>query len=503
MESRMNPLTIFLTGAGGVMGGAALEIFMADKKHKQNQFVVLDLPTKANKKKLTPYLKYPNVKIIWGDLSRYEDTLQAVNGTDYILHAAAVIPPAADFDPDLAERVNVGAVRNILRAIKQQPYPDRVKLVNIGSVAETGDRMPPIHVGRTGDPIYPSIYDVYATTKIEAERLVAESGLRRWVSLRQTFILINNVNPVPIMYHMPLQTCFEAISRQDAGRVLVNIVDPDLPDSFWRKFYNIGGGETMRSNYYTFLKRSMEAAGLDIMKIQDRSWFALQNFHCQWFEDSDLLETFLNFRTYSLDQYFEDLSSSISPIVKLAAKILPGSWIKHFTFRPAAEKRVDSPLQWIRTNPLRTAAFYKTRQHYEEIPSWDEGTFSLPASGEYIRLDHGYDETKPVEELDLADMQQAAVFRGGKCLSSSMMKGDIHHKLEWECCFGHTFEMAPNTVLFGGHWCPECSPPAWNYAAEARMNPFLAQVWNVHHERSEETIYPLECMYDLKTAPGK
>ena len=51
-----------------------------------------------------------------------------------------------------------------------------------GTVAATGDRMPPIHWGRIGDPLKPSIYDFYAVTKIAGERAVLESlqHLRRF-----------------------------------------------------------------------------------------------------------------------------------------------------------------------------------------------------------------------------------------------------------------------------------------------------------------------------------
>ena len=76
----------------------------------------------------------------------------------------------------------MGGTRNVVGAIKAQPDPDAVRLVHIGSVAQTGHRPAPIHWGRTGDPIKISKYDHYARTKTEAEAPVAESGLSHWVS---------------------------------------------------------------------------------------------------------------------------------------------------------------------------------------------------------------------------------------------------------------------------------------------------------------------------------
>ena len=94
------------------------------------------------------------------------------------------------------------------------------------------------------------------------------------------------------------------------------------------------------------------------------------------------------------------------------------------------------------------------------------------------RLSHGYDENKPLAELDIEDMREAAAFRGGKCLSESMVKGDLATKLEWECAFGHRFSASPALVLLGGHWCDECMPAPWRFDEKAKLNPFLAQVWN-------------------------
>lgn len=79
--------------------------------------------------------------------------------------------------------------------------PDAIRQGNIGTVAQTGDRLPPIRVGRTGDPILPSAYDYYACSKVETERIVAESGRKNWISLRQTFILAFYLDHMPIMFH--------------------------------------------------------------------------------------------------------------------------------------------------------------------------------------------------------------------------------------------------------------------------------------------------------------
>lgn len=55
--------------------------------------------------------------------------------------------------------INYGSTRNLIRAVYEPGQQEHTRLVYIGTVAETGDRMPPIHWGRVGDPIKPSITD--------------------------------------------------------------------------------------------------------------------------------------------------------------------------------------------------------------------------------------------------------------------------------------------------------------------------------------------------------
>lgn len=96
------------------------------------------------------------------------------------------------------------------------------------------------------------------------------------------------------------------------------------------------------------------------------------------------------------------------------------------------------------------------------------------------------------------DMRKAAEFRGGKCLSPAMTKGDLSTPLDWECQFGHRFKASPTLVLLGGHWCPECLPLPWNYDEIAKGNPFFAQVWYPFHDKKEHNVYDESIFTDFK-----
>ena len=489
----MNKKTIFLTGATGVMGSAVLKEFMGLRDRFDLRLLVR--PGKANRKKIKPLENEPGIDIIWGDMVNYDDILRGVTGADYVLHVGGMVSPKADYLPRTTRKVNVTAAENIAKAVMAQPNADAIKVVYIGSVAQTSDRNPPIHWGRTGDPICISVYDHYAISKTLAEKAFVESGIKNWVCLRQSGILhpgvLNNFDP--IMFHVPLRGVLEWATVEDSGRLLANLCDDDakgtLPADFWNRFYNIGSGEAYRITNYDFMCRLLKALSCPPPeKIFEANWFALRNFHGQWYTDSDTLEEYLHFReNLPLDDYFERLKASLPGYFRLA-KLAPASIIK-VVMRIMAHKKGLGTMNWIRSrNPERINSYFGTYETWQEIPGWDGFDLSHPGNTP-VHIDHGYDETKPTGDLDIDDMHAAAAFRGGKCLSETMTKGDMATKLDWECQFGHRFSASPALVLQGGHWCPECLPPSWNYDEIAAGNPFFAQVWHPLHGKDERNFY--------------
>ena len=130
--------TVFLTGASGTMGWEGFQQFYAKKD--EFTIVVLLRDSKKNRKLFEPYMNDPAVKIVWGDLKNYENVLECVTGSDYVLHVGGMVSPSADYLPIATIKTNVGAAQNIVKAVKAQPDPDAIKVVYIGTVAETGER---------------------------------------------------------------------------------------------------------------------------------------------------------------------------------------------------------------------------------------------------------------------------------------------------------------------------------------------------------------------------
>lgn len=480
--------TILITGSTGVMGGETLKEF---SKHTDKfNLKLFARPGKKNLKKLKNYINNPSAEIIWGDLRNFDDVKRAVEGSDVVLHIGGMVSPVADHFPELTLEVNERAAKNIVEAIKLQDNRDDISLVYIGSVAQTGNHDEPTHWGRTGDPIMAADFDYYAISKIKAERIVAESGLKKWVSLRQSGILHPGLifkGSDPISFHVPLRGVLEWATVEDSARLMVKVSDKDVPEDFWQKFYNIGSGKAFRLTNYEFEKLLLDTLGCPPPeKVFETSWFATRNFHGEWYVDSDRLNEILPFREeIGATEYFKRMKSKM-PWYMALTPLAPAFIIK-LVMKQVAKTKDLGTLNWLSRNDKedRIKSYFGSREAQRNIPSWDKFDLSRPSEDPKL-LSHGYDEEKAKSELDIEDMKEAAKFRGGKCNSDRMDKGDLKTPLEWECGFGHKFMASPNLVLKGGHWCPECLPAPWRYEAEAKLNPFLAQVWRSAHPEMDD-----------------
>jgi hypothetical protein len=283
--------------------------------------------------------------------------------------------------------------------------------------------------------------------------------------------LVKNLDP--IIYHIPIKGVFEWSTIEDSANLMLKIVSNKLPYEFWRNFYNIGSGDEYRLTNYEFTEILLNIMGFPARKVFDSNWFALKNFHGHWYTDSDVLENWLHFRlNIPVKEYFKNFEKKISFLYRLA-KLVPSIFAKKLVMEPLTKKRIFGTMSWIQNNDQnRISSYFGNRSNWENIPSWDKIDLSRPSRVQ-TKLNHGFDENKPEKYLDLEDMKEAAKFRGGEVLNDSMLKGDLFTPLKWKCGFGHVFEMTPNLVLKGGHWCPKELPFPWNYDEEAKLNLFF------------------------------
>lgn len=465
----MSKKRVCITGATGTMGMATLREFAS--RTERFDIVILARPGKVNERKLAPFLSKEGFSVVWGDLTDLDDVKRAVSGADYVLHIGGMVSPAADYFPEKTLKVNVAAAKNVARAVLESDKADSCGVVYIGSVAQSGDRRPPIHWGRTGDPLNASEGDAYALSKIRAELAIVDSGLKKWACLRQTGILYPGLlfkGSDPITFHVPLRGVLEWATDEDSGRLMANICEDSTPDHFWNAFYNIGSGKSYRLTNYEFEKLLLKALGCPPPHKSFRAeWFATESFHGQWWQDSDRLEELVHFRSgESCDDYFRRLAKMVPWYFKLAP-LAPAPLVR-MGMKWVAGRNELGPLNWRKNgNERRIRIHFGSMEQWNSIPSWKE---QLPELENYPEgeprerrnppvkpsLSHGYDESKPLGKLDIEDMHSKATHEGGECLDSEMTTGDMATPLRWRCGCGHEFKASPAAVLLGGHWCPEC-----------------------------------------------
>lgn len=464
---------VLLTGATGNWGRATLRQL---RDRDVVDVVAFAMPTDADRAVLREFSDMTNLRMVWGDLTRYPDVAAAVSGVDAILHVGAVVSPLADAHPRLARRVNVGSMQNIIRAVKALPDPGAVEVVGIGSVAETGDRQAPVHWGRVGDPIRVSQFDEYGQTKVIAEKLLVDSGLPRWAWLRQTGIFHPGMLEIrdPIMTHSPFAGVLEWASDVDSARLLASIAE-GAPEEFWQAIYNIGGGEEWRLTNWQLQNAIGSAMGVhDIRRWYERDWFALTNFHGQWYTDSDRLHELVPFRKDTFAEAMERAIAAAPSSVRSAGKVPP--WIvKNLVMKPLAYKPRGTMHALRRRDRDEIAAHFGSEERQRRIGDWSSFTAPEPSRTPSF-LDHGYDEAAPRDTWAAPLYRDAAAFRGGALLTDEPVKGDVATPLVWRCAFDHVFAASPRLVLTGGHWCPECVRDSSSYLVQAERNEFLAQV---------------------------
>lgn len=354
------------------MGWAGFQELYARKERFNIKLLARD--SKKNHKMLDKYLGDPAVTVIWGDLTRYEDVLAGVTGSDYVLHVGGMVSPAADYFPEKTLKVNVSAAENVVKAILAQPNKDEIKAVYIGSVAQYGDRNPPRHWGGADEPQTPAKYDMYALSKIKAEQIFANAGLKNWVSLRQSGILYPGILKVvnPTAFHVPVGGVLEWATIEDSGRLLAQICEDWVPAEFWNRAYNISSGEQYRMTNYEFESRLLDGLGLPSPeKVFEPQWFALKNFHGMWYTDADDLENYLHFRANTpVDEYFATMKSKLPWFYSLA--FLAPAWAVRLFMKPYAFEKGMGTQWWVKNDPEKFEAYYGSREAYDAIKSWDD-----------------------------------------------------------------------------------------------------------------------------------
>lgn len=317
---------VLLTGASGLVGHETLKSLIDQNKY---DIRVFDLKTPKSTLLFSKYKK--QIEIFYGDITNKEDVKKAVKNVDFIIHLAAIIPPLADKNKELAKKVNIDGTKNLVEAaIKENK---NIFFVYASSISVYGDRLKEYNIKVT-DKLKPSPGDYYAETKIFCEKVVKESDLD-YTIFRITGVM-QNPKTDPLMFHMPLDTKFEIITSKDAGFAFANSINHKKELN--KKTFNLAGGSSCRVVYKDFLYKNLKIFGLNF-KYMPKEAFAKKDFHCGYLEDSDELQNILHHQRDTLDDYYNNLVFTTPKIKIFFSKLFN---------RPIIKSLLNKSIFWTR-----------------------------------------------------------------------------------------------------------------------------------------------------------
>ncbi len=513
-------MKIALTGATGNMGRETLlelskleivediKILVSPSSKKRGEMVINRC--KNNKHK---------INVVYGSIADINACRELVKDVSYVIHLAAVIPPKADKNPQLAISCNENGTKNLIKVIEEQST--QPKFIHTSTVALYGNRNHLCMWARVGDPLLVSPLDVYSVTKLRAEFAVMESNIKNWAVIRQSAMLHTNMLKDNMNDGLMFHTCFNAplewITAHDSGLLIANIIKEDskqdLGLKFWKHCFNIGANHTNQITGYDTLNAGFKLIGGTTKHFFKPNYNAIRNFHGVWFYDSNKLNDLFNYVTQDINDYWKNISKKFW-YYKLG-KVVPKKVISSLVIKKLL-KDENSPQYWYENNDVaKLIAFFGGKEEYENLPkSWQEVNLlsenKLP-NGEtlnfdYLKnrenaklIDYGYDFNKLDSEITLQDLTNVASMHAGKLLTKTFKTGDIYAKLKWLDQDGKEFEATAYSVLRAGHWHNPCYDSfVWDFDRLSKKDKIYAQIWYTSHKETENNVYYIDEDYLAK-----
>ena len=510
-------MTIAITGTTGNMGGSFLwALNLAPNVADRIKILC------RNKKKSKDIIKHNEaishkIEVVYGGLEDEKACRELIKDCDIVFNVCAVIPPKSDSNPKSAIACNVTGVKNLISAVEEIKENQPV-LVHISSVAVYGNRTGEHRYGRVGDPLVSGPFELYSATKILGEYAVLQSDIKKWVVLRQTAMLHYNIFSDNVhdglMFHTPVDAPLEWASVRDSGRLLINLLrffsDGSLPEKFWKRVYNIGGGKSCRTYGYGTYDEGFKIIGGGFTQFFKPWYNATRNFHGVWYTDSDELEEYLHFRGQSCEDFWKEMKRRNR--LYTMGRFVPRPLISAFFFKRLL-KDENSPSTWVKKgDEARAKAYFGGSDKFNarktltwkdvELPT--EIPDPVPLTKQQNIEAYGYDIDKPDEEITANDLISVAEAHGGKCLNPEKFGGNMYEKLNWQTGDGKTFTASAYTVLRAGHWEHRLYDEwVWDFDRLSKTDRIFARIWYDSHDKDEDTVYYFDenfkaCMDKIK-----
>ena len=500
-------MLICLTGVTGNMGHSALlELLKYEKIDKVRVFILNNDPI-FNRVKKTLKKNKDKISIFYGNLKNKEDVKKFLEGADYVVNMAAVIPPKSDKNPISAIECNEIGVKNIVSVIEGMEI--QPKLIHTSSVALYGNRTEKCAYGMVGDPLLVSPFDIYSVTKMRGELTVLESKVSHFAVLRQSamlhkYMLMDNISD-GLMFHTCFNSPLEWVTQEDSGRLIKNIIKRDIEQNdlehvFWGRVFNIGAKEENRITGYTTLNDGFKLMGGSTKKMFKPDYNAIRNFHGMWFYDGYKLEELFHYQKDTCSDYWDRMKKR--NWYYTFGRIIPQSLISKLVIQRLFKD--DNSIKYWYNNldeARMYAAFGGTSQYLKIGRDWknfhllDENEAFDGSKLDFNELrdiknakliNYGYDINKDIYELKDSDFRNIAIMHGGRMLGHF---NGLYTPIEFENQDGERFFMKPYSIL-AGHWYNiTYKEYKWDFDRLSKKDKIYASIWYLSHNENEDKLY--------------
>lgn len=281
-------MRILITGGAGNIGRELVRRSLA----AGNEVTVFDIP----QAKYEGLEGEKGITVVKGFVTDAATMATAVKGVDSVIHLAALMTHLST-DREKTMSVNVGGTKTVLDALVKEGRD--VQFTFSSSVSTYGwtvNDAPPIKID------HPQVgTDLYAESKIGAEKVVFDSGIPYTV-LRITGVVIPTFyDPNPWQFLKDQRV--EFVARDDVAAALYN---SSVTKGARNKIFNVAGGKAWQMLGHEWAAKHLEVIDfpLDEAVYSDHpGWF-------DWYETTEA-QAILKYQNTTPDLFFEQLAKAV------------------------------------------------------------------------------------------------------------------------------------------------------------------------------------------------
>ena len=264
-------MKILVTGGAGFIGKHLVKYLL----DKGNTITIFDNFSNSEEKSLEYYIK-SGVKIVNGDIRKFDEILKETEDQDVLIHLAAKISVSQSIlNPSETFEVNVDGTKNVLEACKKN-YVKKIIIASSAAVyGEGSSGMKLIESAKT-NPISP-----YGKSKLKMEQEIEKNNKNDCVILR--FFNIFGIGQTPeyagvitkfiemILSNKPLEIFGDGMQTRDF--VSINDVVESIYDAIKNGkngTYNIASGKAITINELAEFMISLSKKDLEIHHISEK-----------------------------------------------------------------------------------------------------------------------------------------------------------------------------------------------------------------------------------------